>query len=768
MLKKIITLLSLFCVPQLVVLAETKEYLLDNCDNIKTWGITLGGEFPGAKGSIRQTTSGKLSVHYDFSKGGRYIAIWPRTKFSADINVLCLKLTANQDCRINYRIVDATGRYFQGKAKLLKKSQTTTAAFKSSGPWSGAWGGQKNSSPAKPFKQFFLMIASDNKLQKQGSIQLETFSITSDKELKHDFAGKGADLNACGWSIKTSWLPQLTGGLLKITANSTNAKDATLSINFPQMGRDNVFRKKLSQKNETFYYRPPLKTGGNIYNKYKLILKIANSSGTEAHTILILAGRKSEKINLGAPLNSKKIKSSRFGVCTHFSFGKSPTFSYWAPYKKLINGIAQCGYKWIRDSCSIIKQKNGSYKVRDYDLEWMKYAKGQGLNIIMQIRMYPDKTISEYKKYVAAAVKDTKGLVNVYELGNEPGNFGWKKKFGGHWNGYDPKTKNTEKWVKEHLKYTNALADHMKKLRPDVTVIGVGAASPTNFLALNLGVSKNVDGIVDHPYTYSMPPEKIPFSKNHQKRDGVVVAENGSFEELIKSYISLFKKTGKMRSIWLTEFGFTSFWFSGKNEKGLYAGFTEQTQAVYLVRRFILGLTCPVVAVACQYDFLDDYNGKEFNPEANFGIIRPDHSRKPAFYAIQRMNSLFNGYNIDSNLKVVVDNQPLHRSCKRGLLIKDWDKAAIKADNDVLAYAFTGPENEKMIAVWSAQPYSREFNNRVCTISVAGLSEYNAKPVAIDIITGISYDVPMQMKDGKLVFKNLSLKGHPIVIKLFK
>lgn len=44
-----------------------------------------------------------------------------------------------------------------------------------------------------------------------------------------------------------------------------------------------------------------------------------------------------------------------------------------------------------------------------------------------------------------------------------------------------------------------------------------------------------------------------------------------------------------MRTVWITEFGFTGFWFDGKNETGLYAGFTEEAQAVYLVRRFIEG-----------------------------------------------------------------------------------------------------------------------------------------------------------------------------------
>jgi len=254
----------------------------------------------------------------------------------------------------------------------------------------------------------------------------------------------------------------------------------------------------------------------------------------------------------------------------------------------------------------------------------------------------------------------------------------------------------------------------------------LGACSPTNFHYLNLGVSKSLDGVVDHPYTYSMPPEKIPFGHSLTKRDGVKVGDkNHTFAGLINSYVEHFKKTGKMRSIWLTEFGFTTFWFSNKTEKGLFAGFTEEAQANYLVRRFLECATLPV-AVACQYDFMDDYGSDQFAVEANFGIIRSDLSKKPAFYAIQRMNSLFNAYKYDAKIPVIVEKSSLHRSCVRDNLVRNWDKIAIKASNGIKAFAFVNPnlKNERMLVVWSVLPYSREFNNRVCTIRVKNMQGF--------------------------------------------
>jgi len=758
-------ILSLIIIVFVAGIVGAKEYSLSNFDQVKEWGITLGGEFPGAKGKLAVNQSGRMELSYDFSGGGKYIAIWFKKRLPEKVNEFFIDVKADQQTSTNYRLVDATNRYFQGKGFTVTP-ETKRMAFKTTGPWGGAWGGIKSKQPAIPLKQFFFMITVNKNLPLKGKIELINFGFTSDAEQVADFTGTSGTLTIPGWNVKLEWLPQLTEAKLKVTVTE-NDGNAELSLNFPEVGRDSVFHQTLNGNEKFFFYNPPFTNGGNLNNQYKIVAKLSRPDGTSAKTILTLSGRKSAGVNFGAPVSSDQIESATTGVCTHFNFGRLPHWKFWAPYEKLIEGISQCGYKWVRDGCTAEKQADGSYKVIEHDLNWIKYAKSKKLNVILCIRMYPDMSIDEYKKYVEAIVRDTQGLVNVFELGNEANNFGWKPKFKGHWNGYDPKTGDTDIWVKEHAKYTNALADHIKKKYPDVTVIGLGAGPSANLLELKLGISKNVDGIVDHPYTYSMPPEKIPFSKAHLKRDGVLVAENGQFSEMIESYKNTFEKEGINRSIWLTEFGFTTFWFNGKNEKNLYAGFTEKTQAVYLVRRFILGMTFPIIKVACQYDYIDDYNSKEFDPEANFGIIRGNHSRKPAYYAIQRMNSLFNGYTFNDAIKCVVEKQPLHRNCRRGTLIKDWDNAALDADNGISSYGFSNKDNIPMLAVWSNQPYSDEFNNRVCTIRVKNMKQYASNPVGIDIITGRSFDIPAKAVGNDLVFENLILKHHPIVIRLF-
>ena len=766
-------MLKQFCLGLFVLICGSafaeKNMILDNCADPASWSFFNGAEFPGAKGGMkRDTASGKINIAYDFTGGGKYVGAFPKASVPAGTEKFLLKLQSTAECQVNCRVIDATGRTFQGRAVDIKPG-TADIAFRANGPWINAWGGDNSlKQPKGSFKNFILLISPGKNLM--GSVIVHSLQVEGDKLPEPQFAGQDFELTGGGWKVVGKWLSTANGPVLSVTADNLGGGETEFYLDFPTMSRDQVSRYTLpgKEKRLTFTYTPPLVDGGNPNNAYDLIAGIKNHDGDTTTKKVLLAGKNSGRVGMGEPINSRDIKTSRFGTCAHFSYGNNGAFKAWKPYRELTDIAAAAGFKWLRDGCSA-KKVDGKFQMGEYDLEWIKYVKGKGIDIILCLRLYPDMSIDDYKDYVTAIVKATSEYVNVYELGNEPNNFGWKPKFGGTWNGYE-KDGTVSTWVKEHVKYTNALADHIKKIRPDATVIGLGSCPPTNFHALNQGVSKSLDGVVDHPYTYSMPPEKVPFGWNMEKRDGIKVGDkDNSFAGLINSYVEHFQKTGVMRSVWVTEFGFTSFWFDGKTEKGLYAGFSEEAQATYLVRRFIHSLALPVMA-SCQYDLIDDYNSSEFKDEGNFGLIRGDHSRKPAYYAIQRMTSLFSGFDHDPAATVKVEKEPLHRSSARGDLIKDWDKAAIAATNGVMAFAFANPARpeQRMLAVWSALPYSGEFNNRVCTIRIDGWKGFSGKPVAIDIINGRRFDVPLKIDGDTLLLDNLSLKNHPIVIKFLK
>ncbi len=631
-------------------------------------------------------------------------------------------------------------------------------------------------------------IASDNSGRFSGHIdELAIYSrALSEGEIKAHFSAKGAwfnkkkfaafapaagnitppeiNLEALGWKFTSLSF----GNKLVLTADKTgNALPANLQIVFPQLGRDFVKREFLDPSKNSYSVGVSLPFGsGNPRNIYQVDVLVGDERQTVKKTFPF-KGINANENSLGKAKLSSEIKKSKFGTAGHLSYALSPSFSGWARHDEIIDLLSKSGLKWYRGSVKLEKGADGREFVRPYDLEWVRKLHAKGIEVINMIDLSAEYTPEYYAERCTLIAMALKDHVSVFELGNEPNNFGgWIKKYGGTWNSKE-KDNSTSPWTLEHNKRTDAGALAIKKVLPKARVIGVGSATPGNLRAIEAGLSPALDGVVDHPYTYAMPPERIPYNEGMRERDGIVSGDKeGNFSGLFTVYQNAFKKSGIERTLWLTEFGFTSSLFGKKNETGLFAGYSEEAQAVYLVRQWLQCLVYPV-EVACQYEFMDEYGSAWHNAEANFGLLRSDLSPKPAYHTVQRLTSLFSDLTFDPTATVSVTNAPLHRAMKRDLLIGEWDKVPIAAVNKVMAFAFSGP-NEKAVAVWSALPYSAEFNTREATITLKGFEGYG-DPVAVDFITGKTYDVAVKNGDNnELVIENLLLGNNPLVIKFFK
>ncbi|MBT7303328.1 MAG: hypothetical protein HN849_27615 [Victivallales bacterium] len=761
-----LTLISAAC------LLPAAEVTLDACRSAANWRFTPGGEFPGAKGRVSQAQAG-VALAYDFSGGGVYVATIYQRAFPPGVAALSVDCHSEQQARVQLRVVGASGRTFQSRHTAIKAGMSQTVTVPIAGPWQSAWGGTKAATPQEPLRAVWAMVSKTNESPKQGVLIVQELRATT----KNDAPASAllplpaTQATLAGWRMQVESVSQWNNPTLTFTATCVDGQAGWLVIEFPSATRNPVRRYRLVPEDSPFQlsYPLPLPAGGNPRNRYPLRLRFAGDDGQEGSLRLTVTGRQAAGINFGDPRSSRQIASSPFGTCVHFSFGTSGAFKGWAKVDRLLDEVEACGLKWIRDGCRVEKTNDGC-RVRPYDLGWIRKAKERGIRTILIIHTSADQPIEEFLQHVEAVVRDTRDLDVVYELGNEPNNFGnWRKTHGGPWNGKE-KDNSTSPWVKAHLAYTNAAAGKIKELFPAATVIGLGAVPPTNFRYLDLGVSKALDGVVDHPYTYSLPPERVPFSLAHKERDGVAVGDaEGSFVGLVRSYHEKFRQTGQPRSLWVTEFGFTTFWFDGRNEKGLYAGFSEQAQATYLARRFLQSLALPIEA-SCQYDLLDDYGSTPASAEANFGLLRADYSRKPSFLAVQRMNALFAGAALDPAVGLGIVAQPLHRSVRQKELVRDWDGTRIDSSNDVVAYGFAHPgqADRRLLAVWNEQAVSNQFNNRVTTLEFKGWQEFSAPPVAVNILTGESFDVKLDRVEGGVRLVDLSVGQAPLAIWLFQ
>lgn len=750
-----------------------KTILLDDFRSLDGWTFANGAEFPGAQGKLFLGDEGLAVVRYDFTAGGAYVSATYDGQIPPATELLRLRLKTAAGTKILFRIQDADGAWFQAPGAASGEGGETILSYNMSGPWDQAWGGKKKSdAPRQPLRSVSLGAAKESAVQsgELALLGLEAVTAASAEELAEAFSADDVRLTAGDWTITGRWDGPWRRKLLVLEASSAAAEEnlsAMLTITRPDMLRDVRWSCNFSAEKRTAVYAPALPRGGNSANRYTLEARLETAGSVLTKTIH-LSGKDAGDFRFGDPVTSDKIANYPVGTCTHFSYGQSRSFGGWSKTEILIDKIAAAGLKYIRDGVKITKDEAGNLRVSDWDMAWIKYAHGKGIGLISVIDTVAKESKEELIQKSLATIRDLSPYCNVFELGNEPNNFGgWVQTYGGTWNGKEADN-STSPWVKAHLEYTNAAAEAIKKEYPNVILIGLGACAPTNFRYLDLGLSPALDGVVEHPYTFSMQPERVPYGWGLAERDGIKVGDKHySFEGLVSSYHDKFTATGQERSLWVTEFGFTTFRFDGeKNHTSLYAGFTEEAQAAYLARRILQSLALPIAA-SCQYDFLDDYGSMPFKDEANFGLVRADHSPKPSYTVMQRLAGMMHDTRHAQDIEINVSNKPLHRSMLKGALVK-WDQQDIPASMDVAAYAYRRDDNPDIvtIAVWSAMPYDAEFANRACSLEISGLQTDMTAAVTMELMTGKTFDIPAEPVAEGVKIPFVSLKASPLLLQL--
>lgn len=750
-----------------LTLAAAEPVLIDACLEPSAWHFHDGGEFPGAKGALTADPAGGLALAFDFSGGGSYVQAAHQGPFPPGTATVVATVTASAGCSVNWRLGDRSGRTFQGKGVALAAGESRALRFACAGPWDTAWGGKDGAVPGADIASIALLVSRDgDKGAATGSLRLQRLEVECAAPVAYPVALPPLDADLAGWRIRGRWLPQWGRPVFDGAAERSGGGDGELAVTLPRLGRDWSTRVALAGERVPLRFALPLAGGGNPHAIYRVGLAVS-AGDLRAGREVELAGARSAAASLGQPRRSADLAPGAFGTCLHLSYGRSGAFRVWGDHERLLDAVAASGLTWIRDGVKVAKDDAGKLMVDPYDLGWLKLAKARGLKPIVVIDMEAKRSPEEFAAECVAVVTQLGDLATVFELGNEPNNFGgWVKTFGGTWNGKE-KDGGTSPWVKAHLVNSNAGAEAIRKARPDATILALGACAPTNFRAMDIGLSPAIDGVVEHPYAFCMPAERMPYGHGTAERDGVKLGdEQGSFAAVIRSYQDKLAGLGRPRQVWITEFGWSCYVFDGGNEKGLYAGFSERAQAAYLARRWLLGLALGVPA-ACQYDLIDDYGSTPRQDEANFGLLRGDGSRKPSYAAAQHLTAIFNGQQPDPAAKIEV-KAPLHRSVRRGALVQDWDGATFGADNDVHAFAFRDPRHDEVrtLALWSAQPVSDEFQPRWTEVRIAGWKAMAGAPLAVDLVSGAVYDVPCE-RDGDVLVLKLNLRDTPLALRFF-
>jgi hypothetical protein len=764
-------------IPLLVALAAplgAVEVVVDAGHDAGSWRFHDGGEFPGAKGGISPPAGADpgVGLRYDFAGGGRYVAALCTAALPPMVMQTSVDLAAESPCVVTVRIGDASGRTFQSQEVAIEAGKPRTVNLTLAGPWPVAWGGDAaQAAPTHPASVAVLVGRKDG-LPASGTLAIRRLAVQSGApaaDLAEQVEGAPLSTRIAGWTVSARWVPQWRRPLLLVEAAGGD-QGGELAVTLPRPGRDWAVRLPLVPgRPAAMAAAPPLADGGNPHAIYRLGVEVA-ADAARGMAALELRGRLADPDLLGAPRPTGKLPPSVFGTCLHLAYGHRPNspFAGWAPAERLLDEVAALGLGWIRDGATLRKGADGAWTIDPADLAYLKAAKARSLRTIVVLDLRAAAPRADAIAQAKALASQGAGLVDVIELGNEPNNFGgWRTTYGGTWNGMvSERDQTTARWVVEHLALSNALAEAIKAVRPDMQVIALGSPTPANARALDLGLSPAIDGVVDHPYSFSMPPETMPYGSPLAQRDGMRIGDDAcTFAGLIGWYGQRLARPGRPLRLWATEFGWSTHRHAYANVKDLYAGYGETAQAAYLVRQHLLHVHLGL-AVSVQYALLDDYRSHPEQVQANFGLLRGDYSRKPAWHATRRLTSLFAGAVKDPAATATVAEAPLHRAQRRPVLLRGWDGADLPGQDGVVALPFSHPDRPAMrtLAVWSALPPS-EFNGRRAQVRVAGWKDHGA-PLAIGLCSGRLTEVAWRREGDELVL-DLDLDHEPLAVRAF-
>ncbi|MHB1455862.1 MAG: hypothetical protein ACYC0V_02995 [Armatimonadota bacterium] len=293
-----------------------------------------------------------------------------------------------------------------------------------------------------------------------------------------------------------------------------------------------------------------------------------------------------------------KDESSPFGVNTHFNQG-------WDPIIGEI--VSKVGIAWIRDGEASLDDR--AYPVAKanhlcylpcftwYQTPLAENKKADGTWDFNDIAEKHQQYAKKYGEYV-----------DYYDLTNEP-HGPWSAALGGSWNGGE--------WLNIFVEYGRTVTNAIKTGDPGAKVLWEDIDQLLwyrHFLAL--GAADVIDVISPHPYSLH---RSIPLPEQQMTLNQIA-----DFREFIQLH-------GLSWSLWAGEVGFSSFKLTERTPTPFYTPNTDLQQAQMLTRIMVMFLShgCDKVF---WYDFMNDGQDAD-NPEHNFGLVRHDHSPKPAVVA---------------------------------------------------------------------------------------------------------------------------------------
>ena len=585
------------------------EYRLADFSNSSAWRIT---SLRGSTGASK-LEDGVLTC--DFTGRPGYIGIGGGVgPVAGDPSEVALTFESNTSGHpIVLRFLDSRGQYFQREAACLDADgvRTVRMPLGDMDKWYH-FGGPDDGIVRPPIKLAEIIVDHDGTNTSVRLIELKAkteiavdqgivFQLASRKqESRHD-----ALLLECRsilpWEVEASYSWRVTdffgevldAGDERITLRPDEVVERGLDV-----GRKGVklceFQLEANVPVDNLQTEPPkpLKTRAQVV------------AVTEPDTIRVTRMVSTSVVELKSGGSAELLPDSPFGMGIYLG-QRWPSSEMEKPAD-----IAQAiGIKWMRDEFNWghVEPEKGKWNWERFDAA-VETATTHGISIFGLLcywapwaKPHTEEGIRDYCNYVRTVVGRYKHQVKHWEIWNEPNIFFWTGT------------------VEQYAELLKAAYDAVKEADPEAKVIGCcTAGTDLNFIekVFQLGGFDKMDILSIHPYRYPGTPEETDFIGELKRADALV------------------RKYGAPKEIWLTEIGWPTH--VGSNGAG------ETKQAAMIVRTYIQAIVSGVVQKTFWYNFRNDGTDVNYN-EHNFGIIRRDHSAKPACIAFRTMTDCLEG-----------------------------------------------------------------------------------------------------------------------------
>lgn len=574
--------------------------------------LTLGSEFPGAKGSLI-FESGVAKVDYDFSQGGHYVGVVLPGHIDAGGCRLTAEFRGEAPSAFTLLLRAEDGKqdtHFQ-RVKLKPSHDWSEVNFDLS-KFTDAYGKSTNAEERArlewPLTKLCFVVQPDVRKTK-GSLEIRNLRLTTtigEKELPGWMANVRVSRFGAVYYPEEKVSLDYSLDLLEIGRKGPPAIVPTQMEVNDWKGHP-VYVCGLTTAKGRVSLSPEMI--GRRFGSFKVLLLGQDVDGNErelAHTWFArLTGP-----NLKAPI--KWIGTGIHG---------------WNADMRRYDLMVAAGIGAIRSDAlwRECERKKGVYgDPNEHFAANIQALKARGIAINIGLThpnpiAYPENPLDpDAHAAFCAWFAENHPDIDAFEIYNEGWSFGFKAKYG------------LAKWIGKLVEFNRKAAPRIHQVRPDATVL---VASEDSWGAVSreiqLGVAAKDDVLSFHPYIHGKDPRP--------ERSGFFWADDGAE---MKACLAEHGGATRLR---ITEVGWTTYGVdeNGKSEcwfVGGYPGVSYEAQARYLIRAYLIARSAGVETMF-QYDFRDDGTRRNYT-EHNFGLVFNDYTPKPSFAAVAFMSRM--------------------------------------------------------------------------------------------------------------------------------